>query len=89
MGIYRYNVFLPQHAFVQLLLAAKRRILQAILRSHEVYGYSLARELNLDTATVYEHLRALENHGYLKSHIQARRRMYEMTEKGESFLKLL
>lgn len=64
------------------LTDAKKRIL-AQLAAEPAHGYQLAQDLQVRGSTMYEHLEALEAHGYVTSYQDERRRIYSLTQKGE------
>lgn len=64
------------------LTPAKKRVLKALAGSPK-HGYALAKELGVRGSTVYDHLSDLESHDYLTSRKEGRRRVYELTEKGD------
>lgn len=66
---------------------AKREIL-ALLHSNPRHGYAIAKELGKQPPTVYEHLQALEDSGYVKSEEEGRRRIYSLDEKGELLIQM-
>lgn len=67
------------------LTPAKKRVLEA-LEQEPRHGYVLAKELGVRGSTIYEHLEQLEEHGYTKSEDDDRRRVYQLTRKGELIL---
>jgi DNA-binding PadR family transcriptional regulator len=68
------------------LTDAKVNVLREI-RTEPLHGYALADRLGVRGSTVYEHLSALEEHGYLESEQDGRRTVYRLTEKGELVLR--
>lgn len=67
------------------LTDAKRRILSQ-LDEEPAHGYILAKELSVQGSTMYEHLEELEEAGYVESFEDGRRRVYELTQKGQLIL---
>lgn len=57
-----------------------------LLSEEPMHGYRLADELELHGSTIYEHLQALEEGGYIEGEEEERRKVYELTEKGELIL---
>ena len=88
MGIFQYNAFHLVSPF-STVFPAKKRILETILREQEIHGYTLAKQLRLNTATIYEHLKTLERNGYIRSRVAGRRRMYSLTDKGKKLTEIL
>jgi len=64
------------------LTDAKRRIL-SLLDEEPRHGYVLAKELGVQGSTVYEHLRQLENAGYIDGEQDRRRKIYSLTKRGK------
>ena len=64
------------------LTDAKRKLL-ALLEDEPSHGYHLAKELSKQGPTIYEHLQELEEAGYIEGEKQGRRKVYELTERGE------
>jgi len=64
------------------LTDAKRRIL-SLLDEEPRHGYVLAKELGVQGSTVYEHLRKLENAGYIDAEQDRRRKIYSLTKRGK------
>lgn len=67
------------------LTAAKKRVLEALEKKPK-HGYVLADELGVRGSTIYEHLEQLEEHGYITGEDDDRRRVYQLTQKGELIL---
>ena len=67
------------------LTEAKKNILRE-LNDNPAHGYILAKALEVRGSTIYEHLEQLEDHGYIESEEDGRRRVYELTEKGEMII---
>ncbi len=63
------------------LTDAKRRIL-ALLDEEPRHGYALAKDLDRQGPTVYEHLQELEEAGYIENDQEGRRKIYSLTERG-------
>ena len=68
------------------LTDAKRNIL-TLLADEPRHGYALAKEVGVQGSTMYEHLQELKDAGYVKSHKDGRRRIYELTQRGELTVK--
>jgi DNA-binding PadR family transcriptional regulator len=64
------------------LTDAKREIL-TLIEENPSHGYKLAQELGKQGPTVYEHLRELEEAGYIEGKSEGRRKMYSLTDRGE------
>jgi len=64
------------------LTDAKRSVL-ALLDEEPRHGYALAKELGKQGPTVYEHLRELEEAGYVESKENGRRKVYTLTKRGQ------
>ncbi len=71
------------------MFETKRRMLALMLARGRVHGYALAKDLALNTSTVYQHLRELETEGYATSEKASRRRFYRITKRGEILLQAL
>ena len=67
------------------LTEAKIRLLEE-LEDNPKHGYILAKDLGVRGSTIYEHLNQLNDHGYIKSEENGRRRVYSLTRKGELIL---
>lgn len=67
------------------LTDAKREIL-ALIDENPSHGYRLAQELGKQGPTVYEHLRELEEAGYIEGKADGRRKTYSLTNRGELIL---
>ncbi|EMA40163.1 winged helix-turn-helix domain-containing protein [Halobiforma nitratireducens] len=67
------------------LTEAKKNILRE-LNGNPSHGYILAKALKVRGSTIYEHLEQLEDHGYIESEEDGRRRIYELTKKGEMII---
>lgn len=64
------------------LTDAKRRIL-SLLGEEPRHGYALAKDLEKQGPTVYEHLQELEEAGYIESETDGRRKVYTLSKRGE------
>ena len=67
------------------LTDAKRKLL-ALLDKEPRHGYALAKELGKQGPTIYEHLQELEKAGYIESEQEGRRKVYNLTKRGELIL---
>jgi DNA-binding PadR family transcriptional regulator len=67
------------------LTDSKRRIL-SLLEEEPKHGYILAKELNVQGSTIYQHLSELENASYIEGEEDGRRKVYALTQKGELIL---
>ncbi|MDD5614584.1 MAG: winged helix-turn-helix domain-containing protein [Candidatus Methanoperedens sp.] len=66
----------------------KKQILEEINKS-PVHGYQIATTLGIPLSTAYEHLKDLQENNLVEYKISGRRKLYYLTDKGKSFLKLL
>jgi len=64
------------------LTDAKRKIL-FLLDEEPRHGYALAKKLNVQGPTIYEHLQKLEEAGYIESEQDGRRKIYLLTQRGK------
>jgi len=64
----------------------KKIILQEI-RDNHFHGYVIAKNLKLPLSSIYEHLKELRQSGLITYSKQGRRKIYQLTEKGEMLLK--
>ena len=61
-----------------------------ILRKKEMYGQELAKELERmrgtkpNSGTIYPALKALENHGMVETRKEGRKKIFTLTERGQS-----
>jgi CRISPR locus-related DNA-binding protein len=62
------------------------QILQ-VLKSGEMYSKEIAEELETKTGTVSNYLKGLRDHGLIKRTRRTKAQYYDITEKGEEFLK--
>ncbi len=56
------------------------------LKENPIHGYQLAAELDRHESPIYQHLNQLEADGLVKSEKQNRRKIYEVTKKGQLIL---
>lgn len=72
-------------------IPTKAEILHIIKEHGEVYGYAIWRmmEGKITPQSVYQHLRELEEKGFVEAEYKNRRKMYKLTEKGRRVLELL
>ncbi|ELZ39760.1 winged helix-turn-helix domain-containing protein [Halorubrum tebenquichense] len=68
------------------LTDSKRRIL-SLLEDEPRHGYVLAKELNVQGSTIYQHLSELEAADYIEGEEDGRRTVYSLTEKAELILR--
>ena len=73
---------------MELIGPTKKKILMEIA-NEPCHGYKLALALTLPLATVYGHLQDLKELGLVKSHTKDRQIIYELTEKGKLFIKVI
>lgn len=67
------------------LTDSKRRIL-SLLEEEPQHGYVLAKELNVQGSTIYQHLAELEDADYIEGDMEGRRKIYSLTQKGKLIL---
>lgn len=53
------------------------------------HGYKLALNLTLPLSTIYGHLHDLEKLGLIEHKTKDRQMIYKLTDKGETFIKML
>ena len=73
---------------MELIGDTKKQILLEIEKG-STYGYRLAEILTLPLSTIYGHLKDLKELGLIKSYEDDRQKIYELTEKGKQFVKIL
>jgi len=73
---------------MELMGSTKKKILLGISKE-SCHGYKLALTLTLPLSTVYGHLKDLEKLGLIKSKMKDRQIIYELTEKGKLFIKVI
>ncbi len=73
---------------MELIGSTKKKILEEIAREH-CHGYKLALTLTLPLSTVYGHLQDLKKLGLIESKAKDRQIIYELTEKGKLFIKVI
>lgn len=74
---------------MSIISNTKKRILMQ-LKENECHGYILAQKLDIPLASIYGHLKELREAGlieYVKE--KDRKKIYQLTEKGTSLLKLI
>jgi DNA-binding PadR family transcriptional regulator len=87
LGLYYFSpTYSKWHIMGLTLTDSKRRIL-SLLEEEPKHGYILAKELNVQGSTIYQHLSELKDAGYIESEEEGRRKVYSLTEKGELILK--
>jgi DNA-binding PadR family transcriptional regulator len=64
------------------LTDSKRRIL-SLLEEEPKHGYVLAKKLNVQGSTIYQHLSGLDDAGYVESKKNGCRKVYTLAQKGE------
>ena len=71
-------------------LATKEKILRIIERGR-TYGYDLWKRMGkrMTLGAVYQHLSELENQGLIVSHVQGKRKYFEINSRGLNVLKAL
>jgi len=73
---------------MELIGSTKKRILMQIAENPS-HGYKLALDLSLPLSTVYGHLKDLKRLSLIKSEEKDRQIVYELTEKGKLFIKII
>jgi len=73
---------------MELLGSTKKRILIEIAKNPS-HGYKLALNLTLPLSTIYGHLHDLEDLGLIEFKTKDRQIIYNLTDKGKSFIKVL
>lgn len=73
---------------MELLGSTKKKILLE-LSKEPCHGYKLALNLTLPLSTVYGHLKDLKKLGLIDSKVNDRQIVYELTEKGRLFIKVI
>ena len=73
---------------MELIGSTKRKILLEIAKRPS-HGYQLALSLTLPLSTVYGHLSDLNKLGLVEKKICNRQIIYDLTEKGKTFVKVI
>jgi len=73
---------------MELIGSTKKKILLEISKE-PCHGYKLAMELTLPLSTVYGHLKDLKGLGLINSRTYDRQIVYELTEKGKIYIKII
>ena len=73
---------------MELIGLTKKKILLEIAKE-PCHGYKLALTLTLPLSTVYGHLKDLKKLGLIDSKVNDRQLVYELTEKGKNFIKVI
>ncbi|MBE3123154.1 MAG: helix-turn-helix transcriptional regulator [Thermoplasmata archaeon] len=73
---------------MELIGSTKKRILLEIAKRPS-HGYQLALSLTLPLSTVYGHLSDLHKLGLIEKKIRNRQIIYDLTEKGKTFIKMI
>jgi len=66
----------------------KKQIL-LILSNEPRHGYEIAKLANLPMGSIYDHLAELVEAGFIKCEKKERRKIYQLTKKGEMLLRAL
>jgi len=74
------------HQAMGLTLTDAKRNILALLGEEPRHGYILAKKLGVQGSTIYEHLKQLEKAGYIEGRQDGRRKIYELTRRGELIL---
>ena len=75
-------------ATMSVISHPKKMILQE-LQKNQCHGYTLAQKLNMPLSSIYEHLKELREAGLVKCSKEGRRKIYQLTDKGEMLLKAI
>jgi len=59
------------------------------LSKQPLHGYALAKKLNITISSIYAHLSELEQCGFVTYTTVERRKIYQLTDKGKTLLKLI
>jgi len=73
---------------MELIGSTKKKILLEISKK-PCHGYKLAMELTLPLSTVYGHLKDLKELGLISCTTCDRQIVYELTEKGKIYIKII
>jgi len=73
---------------MELIGSTKRKILLEIAK-RSTHGYQLAISLTLPLSTVYGHLSDLNKLGLIEKKIYNRQIIYDLTDKGRTFIKMI
>ena len=73
---------------MELIGSTKRKILLEIKKKPS-HGYQLALSLKLPLSTVYGHLKDLQELGLIEKQIYNRQIIYNLTDKGKTFIKVI
>lgn len=73
---------------MELIGSTKKKILLEIAKEPS-YGYKLALSLTLPLSTVYGHLQDLQKLDLIVNKTKDRQIVYELTEKGKLFVKVI
>jgi DNA-binding PadR family transcriptional regulator len=73
---------------MELIGKTKKKILLEIAKE-PCYGYKLAMNLTLPLSTIYGHLQDLKKLDLVKCKTHNRQIIYELTEKGKSFIEVI
>ena len=71
-----------------IVSTVKRRILEEI-RRNPCHGYTLSQKLGIPLASIYEHLKELREKKLIESTDEDRKKIYQLTEKGQMLLKAI
>lgn len=87
LGLHYFSPTYSKCPIMGLTLTDSKRRILSILEEEPKHGYVLAKELNVQGSTIYQHLSELEEAGYLESEEEGRRKVYSLTDKGQLILK--
>lgn len=73
---------------MELIGDTKKKILLEIAKE-PVHGYKLALNLTLPLSTIYGHLKDLKELDLVESKVKDRQILYNLTGKGEAFIRVL
>ncbi len=71
-----------------IISPAKMRILKELAKE-PLHGYALSKRLGVTISSIYEHLSELEKEGLVAYRVDGRKKVYNLTEKGQGLLKIL
>lgn len=73
---------------MELIGDTKKKILLEISKE-PIHGYKLALTLTLPLSTIYGHLKDLKELDLVESKIKNRQTIYNLTDNGKNFIKVL
>ena len=73
---------------MKIVSKTKKQILEEI-QNNPSHGYKLAEKLDMPVSFIYEHLRELREAQLIKFEENGRKKIYHLTEKGVTLLKVI